>query len=213
MRLLAGALLSCCYLSAEAAVSKALLTNIQCDVCKLAVKEARGHAKNNSMQDEDELKDLIENVCDPKSPNGKWITKVDITRRVNQFALDVRETRGECRNECKAVKQACSKALNGKEDDMTSLLQKVEGLSKFYNQICDKACSKKPAEVVDWKDEEWKEDSTEAIRSLTDSMKGMPGMENMQMYGRDDIEKLTENMKMQEEMEKMKKDQEKEEDL
>merc|ERR1712113_1383046 len=115
-----------------------------------------------------------------------------------------------CRRECKAVKQACSKALSGKEDDMTSLLQQVAGLSKFYNQICEKACSKKPAKVVDWRDEKWKEDSEAAIRSLTDSMKGMPGMENMQMFKPEDIERHHHNMKMQEELEKMNKDKEKE---
>merc|ERR1712072_947126 len=100
-----------------------------------------------------------------------------------QLKLEKQDKVGECKDECKTVQQACRKAVAGKDDKIVSLLKDSAGLAKFHNKICDKACSKKSLpKLGSWSNEEFKEDKDEAINSLMDSMKGVPGMENMKMY-------------------------------
>lgn len=190
-RALGGVVLCACFCSGGAAVSKVIVAHIQCAVCKLAIKEARTYAKNNTMEEEDELSDMLENLCSPKKKEGQWLTKVDISKAGEKLALDRREEVGECRNECKAVQQSCAKAIAGKDDTIVSLLKESAGLSQLQNTVCEKPCKQKQLPSLDkWVDEEFKEDKDHALNTMMESMKGMPGMENMKMYNKDDIKNM-----------------------
>merc|ERR1712232_430279 len=147
-------------------------------------------ARNSSSDDEDELGDLVDNLCIPKKKEGKWVTKMDITREADDAPLTLRrhDKVGECKSECKAVQQACVKALKGKEEVVTSLLKEAAGLAKLQNTVCEKACKAKNLPKLEtWTDEEFQEDKDEAINSLMESMKGVPGMENMKMFKPGDL--------------------------
>merc|ERR1712232_303702 len=146
--------------SAAASKSKIVIAHVQCAVCKMACKEVRQYAKNKSIEEEDHLADLVENMCNPKMKEGKWLAKLDITQGTeSSLVIQRQEKVGECREECRAVQQACSKAIVGKDDVIVSLLQGAEGLAKFHNKICDKPCKQKSLPKLDkWTDEEFKED-------------------------------------------------------
>merc|ERR1712118_466238 len=94
---------------------------------------------------------------------------------------------GVCKNECKAVQQACGKSLKGKEEAIVSLLKDASGLAQLQNEVCEKACKKKKnSELEGWTDEEFTEDKErdkeDAVNTLMETMKGIPGMENMHAY-------------------------------
>jgi len=142
----------------------------------------------------------------PKKAEGKWVLKVDIVKRTGnadspQLALETQDKVGECNEECRTVQQACGKAISGREEDLVSFLKDSAGLSKLQNSICEKPCKQKSLPNLDkWTDQEFKEDKDEAINSLMESMKGMPGMENLKMYkpgdlaglGKEDLEMVAE---------------------
>eukprot|EP00928_Gymnodinium_smaydae_P004171 TRINITY_DN11447_c0_g9_i1.p1 TRINITY_DN11447_c0_g9~~TRINITY_DN11447_c0_g9_i1.p1 ORF type:complete len:199 (-),score=51.80 TRINITY_DN11447_c0_g9_i1:122-718(-) len=168
--------------SALAGKPSKVVSHIQCDVCKLALKEARSSSKNSSTTDEDELAELVENLCLPKKPQGKWITEIDIVKSGDTLKLERQDKPGECRIECRAIQSACSKALNGKDEDIVSMLKDLAGLAKLQNAVCEKSCKKKKMpNLDDWVNEEFKENKDAAINDLMESMKGMPGMENLNM--------------------------------
>mmetsp|Transcript_104852 Transcript_104852/g.306220 ORF Transcript_104852/g.306220 Transcript_104852/m.306220 type:complete len:199 (-) Transcript_104852:56-652(-) len=185
--LVAAAVAVCTYLPpASAAPSiKTVIAHVQCDVCKLAMKEARGQARNKSILEEDALTDLADNLCSPKKTEGNWVAKLDITREADgaPLALQRQDKVGHCRSECKAIQQSCAKAISGKEEAIVSLLLDSAGLAKLQNTVCEKPCKKKSLPKLDgWVDEEFEEDKDEALNKLMESMKGMPGMGNMQMF-------------------------------
>lgn len=171
--------------------SKSVVAHIQCQVCKLALKEIHEFAKDGTIKQEDALQDLVENACVPKEKEGQWVAKIDIIRdttRVEQgdnseLAIDKQDKAGECTGECKAVARACKKALKGQEDAIVSMLRESEDPSKLQNSICAKSCEQKSLPKLDnWQDEEFKEDTVADMASLMDKLKGVPGMENINMY-------------------------------
>merc|ERR1740120_256081 len=146
------------------------------------MKEARTHVKEKQVDDEDTLTDYVDNLCLPKKDEGKWILKLDISRDNPDAQLSIvkQDKIGQCREECKLLQVACYKAIEGKEETVVSMLRKLAGLAKLQNTICDKPCGKKSIKKLEgWTDEKFEEDKDAAINSLLDSMKGMPGMENM----------------------------------
>merc|ERR1719382_705985 len=169
--------------------AKATKLLIKCAVCKTAMKEARSYAKNNTLDDEDELGDMVENLCKHKKKEGDWVAKIDIIKSEGQLVLQKMDKLGECKEECKAIHQACSEAVRGKEEKIVSMLKASEGLSKLQNDVCHKPCNpKKPLPSLDeFKDEKFEEDKDAAINTLMESMKGMPGMENLKMYKPGDL--------------------------
>merc|ERR1712061_627521 len=158
--------------------------HIQCAVCKIAVKEAAGFVKEKKLEDEEALGDLVEQLCSPSKKEGKWVTKLDIVRNSDAEPLKVQrqEKTGTCRKECKAIQRACSGALRGKEDDFASMLAEAAGVGKMQAKICKQVCAKAVPNLGEWADEKWEEDKDAAVSELMDSMKGMPGMENMRMF-------------------------------
>merc|ERR1712194_311469 len=178
------------------APAKAVISHVQCAVCKMAMKEARTHVKEKQIDDEDKLTDYVEYLCLPKKDEGKWILKLDISRDKpdSQLSIVKQDKAGKCNEECKLLQVACYKAIDGKEETVVSMLRGLAGLAKMQNTICDKPCSKSIKKLESWTDEKFEEDKDADINSLLDSMKGMPGMENMKMYKPGDIAEMNEQM-------------------
>ncbi|CAK0864333.1 unnamed protein product, partial [Prorocentrum cordatum] len=178
--------------------AKAIISHVQCAVCKMAMKEVRNHVKETQIDDEDSLTDYIEYMCLPKKNEGKWLLKLDISRDKPDAQLSIvkQDKVGKCNEECRMLQVACYTAIDGKEESIVSMLRESAGLAKMQNKICDKPCSAKSIkQLEEWKDEKFEEDKDAEINSLLDSMKGMPGMENMKMYKPGDLEKEMKDMK------------------
>lgn len=100
------------------------------------------------------------------------------------------------------MQKACKAVIKDADADaIDKIFSSGEELSdEDLQQLCrsKKFCTAKiedlPA-LKDWKNEDFKEDSDAAIADLMDSMKGMPGMENMKMYKPDDLKSMVDNMK------------------
>merc|ERR1719272_871369 len=71
------------------------------------------------------------------------------------LTLSKQEDVGECRNECKALQQACKKVLKGKDDMLVSLLSEQVEPEQIQKQMCEKPCSKKVPKLDDWSDEDF----------------------------------------------------------
>jgi len=180
-----------------AAPAKAAISHVQCAVCKMAMKEVRTHVKESQVDDEDTLTDYVEKLCLPKKDEGKWILKLDISRDRPDAQLSIvkQDKVGQCNEECKILQVACYKAIDGKEEAVVSMLRESAGLAKMQNKICDKPCSTRSIKKLEgWTDEKFEEDKDAAINSLLDSMKGMPGMDNMKMYKPGDIADMKEQI-------------------
>mmetsp|Transcript_14092 Transcript_14092/g.26128 ORF Transcript_14092/g.26128 Transcript_14092/m.26128 type:complete len:171 (-) Transcript_14092:92-604(-) len=153
------AIFSSFLLIANAEPSKAAVAHVECDVCKLAMKEVRTYAKEKGVEDEDSLGDLAENLCNPEKVEGKWVKMVDIVKvagRNSQLSLQKMSMLGACRNECRIVEQACKKVVGKKDDQIVSLLKDEAGLSKFHNSICGKPCKKRELpKLVGWVNEDF----------------------------------------------------------
>jgi len=59
----------------------ALVSHIKCQVCEIGVQQARRQARNKSIEGEDRLTDFVENLCSMRQPEGRWLTRLDITQR------------------------------------------------------------------------------------------------------------------------------------
>lgn len=179
------------------APAKVAISHVQCAVCKMAMKEVRSHVKESQVDDEETLTDYVENMCLPKKDEGKWILKLDISRDKPDAQLSIvkQDKVGQCREECKILQVACYKAIDGKEESIVSMLRESAGLAKMQNTICDKPCRTKSIKKLEaWTDEKFEEDKDAAINSLLDSMKGVPGMENMKMFKPGDLADMKEGM-------------------
>mmetsp|Transcript_77300 Transcript_77300/g.244242 ORF Transcript_77300/g.244242 Transcript_77300/m.244242 type:complete len:157 (+) Transcript_77300:3-473(+) len=151
----------------------------------MAMKEARMQARNQNIQDEDALSDLVDNLCSPKKKEGKWMAMLDVTRDAqgSGLILQKQDKVGECRAECRAMQQSCAKALKGREEAIVALLSDSAGLAKLQNTACERPCKKRELPKLDmWVDEQFKEDNNAAVDSMMETMKGMPGMENLKMF-------------------------------
>ena len=68
---------------------------------------------------------MLEDICDPNSERGEWITKVDIRGTTGELVLDVMDNYSECKsNECKAVTRVC--------EDVKSTVGEGEIAAKVY---------------------------------------------------------------------------------
>jgi len=134
---------------------KDVVAHIQCAVCKQAVKEASLHAKKNQIDDEEELLDVIENLCSASKDEGKWTAKIDVIPKEagSRLGLDRRDEEGVCKSECKAVRKACSSALKGREDTLVSEIKDGVGIGKLQKDFCKKQCMKDLPDLKKWNDE------------------------------------------------------------
>merc|ERR1711860_302558 len=107
----------------DAGVSKEAIANIKCEVCGIAVQEARSYAQENSVNDEDGLSDLVEGICSVKKKEGRWVAKFDITREDDEAPLTLtKQGLGACKNECLTIQRACAASLKGQEETLVELL-------------------------------------------------------------------------------------------
>mmetsp|Transcript_14765 Transcript_14765/g.28594 ORF Transcript_14765/g.28594 Transcript_14765/m.28594 type:complete len:198 (-) Transcript_14765:96-689(-) len=175
-----------CFDSATASASlKEVIMHVQCDVCKQVMKEARWQVRNQSISEEDAMSDLVDNLCSLKKEEGKWIAKIDIVQQSEpkRLVLEMQNQTGHCRKECKAIQKSCAKVIKNKEESLVSLLLESVGLARLHNKICDRVCTTKDLPKLDsWEDEAFKVDKDAEIKAIMDKMKGMPGMENLNMY-------------------------------
>merc|ERR1712232_994768 len=97
--------------------------------------------------------------------------------------------------ECKSVQKACKRGAGAKKNsDVVKFLKESAGLATMQNDICHKSCNKKDLPTIDgWADEPFEEDKEAAIKSALDSLKGMPGMENLKMMSGGDALKAAED--------------------
>merc|ERR1712137_577995 len=118
---------------------------------------------------------------------GKWIKYLDIIRKVGEapeLGLQLQTELGECRQECSTIQGVCKKVLKSKDEAIVKLLADRAGAGTLQREVCAKACETRDKfpDLAKWSNEEFKEDSDAKMNSLMESMKGMPGMENMKMY-------------------------------
>mmetsp|Transcript_107135 Transcript_107135/g.194994 ORF Transcript_107135/g.194994 Transcript_107135/m.194994 type:complete len:238 (+) Transcript_107135:49-762(+) len=192
----AGALLSGLVGRCSAAVDKKVVSIIQCEVCKHAVKTAHSYKKDNTIVDEDDIAELVDGLCSVKQKVGRWTAKIDITREsaTGPFTLVQQEDLGYCKAECTAVQRACQNAFKGLEEDFTDMLKAEKSVKSMRQKLCKKTCSKKiPPIPEQWKDEAFsprdqKEVETEDMMA---DMKAKTGM-GMKMYKREDLMSMSE---------------------
>lgn len=178
-----------------AGVAKEVVAHLQCQVCERAMQEVRTYAKENSITDEDSLTDLVDGMCSVKKKEGRWVTMLDVVREDSDvLAVSKQPDMGVCRSECTAVQRACTTSIQGKEDDLVSMLKKTEGVGKLRKKICAKACKKKlPPLPKSWKDEAFEARDAKEVETedMMAKMKEETGM-GMSMYKREDLLKMSE---------------------
>jgi len=178
---------------------------IKCETCQKAVKYLYG--KTQEMRDdgptkrleEDKVIDLVEKSCNPENEEGSWIPRIDLLERNGELRLSEQSNVGKCKRECQTVSKACEESIAEVDTDLAELLWKDKlTLSKLINEVCyslSSACtSKRPKlkagerkineDFVVMTEDEKKADD------ILKQMRGIPGMPGMEMYSREDIEKM-----------------------
>mmetsp|Transcript_127231 Transcript_127231/g.360105 ORF Transcript_127231/g.360105 Transcript_127231/m.360105 type:complete len:227 (+) Transcript_127231:72-752(+) len=190
----AGALLCATFERCHAAVSKEAVASIRCDVCGIAVQEARAYAQENTISDEDGLSDLVEGLCSVKKKEGRWVAKYDISREDDEAPLTLtRQGLGECRNECLTMQRACAAALKGQEEAMVELLMAGKGQNEMKKKLCKKQCAKAPPRLKEWTDEVFvpRDEKEVETEDMIEKMRAETGM-GMKMYKRDEMLSMSE---------------------
>merc|ERR1712154_669399 len=119
------------------------------------IEEAAVYAKENSINEEDALTDLVENLCSVKKKEGRWVSKLDIVREDSdaQLSLQRQDTPGWYKAECLVVQRACEASLKGKDETLVEMLQSGKNLRDMKKGICKKLCKKAVPKLAQWKDE------------------------------------------------------------
>lgn len=112
------------------------LPHIGCDVCETSTSELyetvqslRSLAPKGKLSEVD-IVVLIEAICDPLSPTGEWIRKIDViesTLKDKQFlALIEPGGKAKCGNECATLAKSCRNLFQEEidADDLSALLWK-----------------------------------------------------------------------------------------
>eukprot|EP00747_Dinoflagellata_sp_TGD_P164303 gnl/TRDRNA2_/TRDRNA2_184062_c0_seq1.p1 gnl/TRDRNA2_/TRDRNA2_184062_c0~~gnl/TRDRNA2_/TRDRNA2_184062_c0_seq1.p1 ORF type:complete len:225 (+),score=67.17 gnl/TRDRNA2_/TRDRNA2_184062_c0_seq1:58-732(+) len=176
-------------------IAKEAIAHVQCEVCEIGMQEVRAHVKNKTLTLEDEIADVVENMCTIKKEEGRWLTRLDIVREDSDAQLTVvkKPDVGECRNECLVVTRACQAALKGREEDLVELLKDKEGVKGMRTKMCDKLCKKKVPKLKSWTDEEFKARDAKEVETedMIAKMKAETGM-GMKMYKREDLMGMSE---------------------
>mmetsp|Transcript_4808 Transcript_4808/g.9843 ORF Transcript_4808/g.9843 Transcript_4808/m.9843 type:complete len:234 (-) Transcript_4808:78-779(-) len=136
-------------------VSKEVVGHVQCAVCEMAMEEVHSHASEKKLKDEDSLSDLVDGLCSIKKEQGKWVSKVDITREGSDgpLRLEREELIGFCKSECLTVQRACQADLKGKDEQIVSLLMEGKKPAELKKKVCKKICDKKLPKLGDWTNE------------------------------------------------------------
>ena len=181
----------------KAKARKADVPLVICGVCKLLapvlqdlVQLKRDQLPRYKRLEEATVQDLVETkVCDPTAPEGVWVTGVDLVEDELEGELAVKDMGGpgQCGTECQTVARACREILDDHDIEVAELLWKGAG-ADFEETLCGEelsgACSNKPPSLPAGRPvgEPWEAKSEEDLKmeQLLASMKGMPGMGNLQ---------------------------------
>jgi len=197
---------------------------ITCDVCKKAAtvlfKTVRDKRKDvtPSKFGEEKIISIIEKSCDPESDEGSWIAKLDIVEDNDKLSIVSHSALGRCKEECKTISRACENSIGDIDTDIGEVLwQNNLKLSPFINKVCfelSDVCNKKKLKLKKGKRKDYKfiemdGKEIEAMEQMK-KMKGMPGMPGMEMYSREDMEAMREQMGMGGDQMPIQQEQEKE---
>ena len=187
------------------------LPYIRCQVCETMVAQALEQAKqagvaakpgqqqkrrfesSNSMGElESQMEDVVSNVCNAESKEGKWLSSYDVVKRgsalrlENQVHGDV--VGGVCRRECRTIEKACVGILEA-VDDMPELLVEAAKAGTSSGMLGQRVCKKltgvcKKGKTPVWpegkvrRNEEFKAKTKKDAdtEELMATLKGMPGM-------------------------------------
>ncbi|CAH3169947.1 unnamed protein product [Porites evermanni] len=185
------------------------LPYIRCETCQKAVKYLYG--KTQEMRqgaaakklEEDKVIDLVEKSCNPEKDEGSWISKIDLREKSGELRLLEQENVGKCKRECQTISKACEESVAEVDTDLAELLWKDKlSLSKLINEVCysmSSACKGKPSKLkagerkVDESFQVLTEDEKKA-EDILKQMRGIPGMPGMEMYSREDIKKMQDQL-------------------
>jgi hypothetical protein len=108
---------------------------ILCDACKALVRRAyflvsdRREKFKKSKVSEVQISDMMNNICNPRSEEGKWITEYaviepdDLTREnLKKFVLKRMQSVGFCEESCWLVENACQQVIEHAETDLIEQL-------------------------------------------------------------------------------------------
>ncbi|CAH3159833.1 unnamed protein product [Pocillopora meandrina] len=188
------------------------IPHIKCETCQKAVKylygkthdmrTAEGTSKPKRLE-EDKVIELVEKSCNPEKEEGSWISKIDLVEKDGELRLSEQTDVGKCKRECQTVSKACEESVGDVDTDLAELLWKDKlTLSRLINEVCYSMSSvckgKKPKlkageRKVDEEFHVMTEDEKKADEVLK-QMRGMPGMPGMEMYSREDIEKMRDQL-------------------
>jgi len=191
-----AALLHAVCVESAANPKKAAVAHLLCPVCGVMVQEAYNYVQNKSLVDEDDVADLVENLCSQKRKEGRWLTSLDVYREGgadSDAPLQVarRPEVGACRRECHLGRSACLEVLGGEEDQLKEMLRARALASDMRSSICKPRCKNRPlAKLTGWEDEEFKALSEAEVTSL-EAVDNMPP--GMQAYNAKDIMAMSES--------------------
>lgn len=181
----------------KAKARKADVPLVICGVCKLLapvlrdlVQLKRDQLPRYKRLEEATVQDLVEKkICDPTAREGVWVTGVDLVEDELEGELAVKDMGGpgQCGRECQTVARACREILDDHDIEVAELLWKGVG-ADFEETLCGEelsgACANKPPPLPAGRPvgEPWEAKSAEDLKmeQLLASVKGMPGMGNLQ---------------------------------
>eukprot|EP00794_Sanderia_malayensis_P008282 gene8282-9166_t len=180
---------------------------ITCDVCQIAIKHIKKEvdklqSNSRSKIDEDGILNVVESSCNPDHKWGDWITRYDIIESGGVLKVLKQESPSKCKQECKTIAKACEESIAEVDTDLGELLWKDSlTLSKLINKVCYKmttACSKKPPKYRKGKRKDeifmpMSEDEKKAY-DMMKQMKSMQGMPGMEMYSKEDLANMQNQM-------------------
>lgn len=184
------------------------LPYIRCETCQKAVKYLFGKTQEmrgggTKKLDEDKLIDMVEKSCNPDKEEGSWISKFDLIEKNGELRLAEHADFGKCQRECQTISKACEESVADVDTDLAELLWKDKlSLSKLINEVCysmSSVCKGRQPKLkagerkVDEKFQVLTEDEKKADEILK-QMRGIPGMPGMEMYSREDIEKMRDQL-------------------
>merc|ERR1712093_619354 len=110
---------------------------VKCQVCELAVQEAKEFAEENQLRsDEDQVTDMVEHLCSVKKKEGRWLMKLDLYQEEDELKVLKNEDFGECHQECLTVQRACTQGLKGADEKLVSLIVKGSKVKALKDKVC-----------------------------------------------------------------------------
>lgn len=97
---------------------------IQCETCTHVVEAAVNETNKleGTQLTELALFDMVESLCDPNVPVGKWATTIDLQERLRKLHLVKQDATQACKQECRTIALACSQVLDSVETELAERL-------------------------------------------------------------------------------------------